>query len=40
MNPIRIIFGVMLLSLCVFGVPEGCLVLASNSATPPLTVFE
>ncbi len=34
MNPIRLIFGVMLLSLCVFGLPEGCLVLASNAAAP------
>lgn len=34
MNPIRLIFGVALLSLCVFGLPEGCLVLAHDATAP------
>lgn len=34
MNPVRLLLGVMLLSLCVFGLPEGCLVLASSAADP------
>ncbi len=32
MNPTRLVFGVLLLSLCVFGLPEGCLVFASHGA--------
>ncbi len=36
MNLIRLVFGVLLLSLCVFGLPEGCLVFASHTAAPPL----
>jgi len=36
MNPTRFVFGVLLLSLCVFGLPEGCLVFASHEAAPPL----
>jgi hypothetical protein len=36
MNPTRLVFGVLLLSLCVFGLPEGCLVFASHEAAPPL----
>jgi len=35
MNPTRLVFGVLLLSLCVFGLPEGCLVFASHEAAPP-----
>ncbi len=34
MNPIRFIFGLALVYFCVFGIPEGCLVLPSH-ATPP-----
>jgi hypothetical protein len=40
MNPTRIICGVLLLSLCVFGLPEGCLVFASHEAAPPLPVYD
>ena len=40
MNPTRLVFGVMLLSLCVFGLPEGCLVFASHEAAPPLPVCD
>ena len=40
MNPIRLVFGVLLLSLCVFGLPEGCLVFASHTATPPPPVYD
>jgi hypothetical protein len=40
MDPIRLIFGVMLLSLCVFGLPEGCLVLASDAAAPPRPICD
>jgi hypothetical protein len=37
MDPFRLIFGAMLLSLCVFGLPEGCLVVASHAAHTPVT---
>jgi len=40
MNPTRLICGVLLLSLCVFGLPEGCLVFASHEASPPLPVYD
>ena len=40
MNPTRLVFGVLLLSLCVFGLPEGCLVFASHEAAPPLPVYD
>jgi hypothetical protein len=30
MKTLRLIFGLALISLCVFGVPEGCLVFASH----------
>lgn len=33
MNPTRLVFGVLLLSLCVFGLPEGCLVFASHEVS-------
>ena len=40
MNPTRLVFGVLLLSLCVFGLPEGCLVFASHEAALPLPVYD
>ena len=40
MNPTRLVFGVLLLSLCVFGLPEGCLVFASHEAAPALPVCD
>ena len=40
MNPTRLVFGVLLLSFCVFGLPEGCLVFASHDAAPPLPVYD
>ena len=40
MNPTRLIFGVLLLSLCVFGLPEGCLVFASHQAARPLPAYD
>jgi hypothetical protein len=40
MNPTRLVFGVLLLSLCVFGLPEGCLVFASHEAASPLPVYD
>lgn len=40
MNPTRLVFGVLLLSFCVFGLPEGCLVFASHGAAPPLPVYD
>ena len=36
MNLTRLVFGVLLLSLCVFGLPEGCLVFASRESAPPV----
>ena len=38
MKTLRLIFGLALISLCVFGVPEGCLVFASHvsSTTQPV----
>ena len=40
MNPTRLVLGVLLLSLCVFGLPEGCLVFASHEIAPPLPVHD
>jgi|GEM_PF-6649140 len=40
MNPTRLVFGVLLLSLCVFGLPEGCLVFAAHKAARPLPIFD
>ncbi len=40
MNPTRLVFGVLLLSLCVFGIPEGCLVFAAHGAAPRLPVYD
>jgi hypothetical protein len=40
MNPTRLVFGVLLLSLCVFGLPEGCLVFASPQAMPSLPSYD
>ena len=37
MNPTRLALGVLLLSLCVFGLPEGCLVFASHEASSPIS---
>jgi hypothetical protein len=34
MKTMRLIFGLALVSLCVFGVPEGCLVFASHVSSP------
>lgn len=36
MNPTRIVYGVLLFTLCVFGLPEGCLVFASHEVSSPL----
>jgi hypothetical protein len=38
MNPTRFLYGVLLFTLCVFGLPEGCLVFASHTAAPPIPV--
>jgi hypothetical protein len=40
MNPTRLVLGVLLLSLCVFGLPEGCLVFASHEVAPALPVHD
>ncbi len=37
MRFIRLLFAVALVSLCVFGLPEGCLVFASHAAGPHLS---
>ena len=34
MNPIRLIFGLLLVYFCIFGLPEGCLVMPSHAASP------
>jgi hypothetical protein len=38
MNPIRLALGAFLLCLCVFGLPEGCLVLGSHAVVPSLPI--
>ena len=40
MNPTRLVFGFLLLSLCVFGLPEGCLIFASSQATSSLPTYD
>jgi hypothetical protein len=40
MNPTRLVLGALLLSLCVFGLPEGCLVFAAHGAATPLPVYD
>ena len=34
MNPFRLIFGLLLVYFCVFGLPEGCLVMPSHAVAP------
>lgn len=36
MNPTRFVYGVLLFTLCVFGLPEGCLVFAAHKASRPV----